>query len=124
MLFEAYQDRVHQNTRNNMDGDITEDGKLKTRRKRLVCMPTQRYNAPSGKFGRIFVGTLSVKIDGVPYRKLNSERVIFFQSVILQRAQGINNAKHIRARIFFRIDFWNHGAFDELVKYALKTDTG
>ena len=63
-------------------------------------MPTQRYDAPYGKAGKRFVGILSVELDGVRARKWNAERVIVFQSVILQRAQGVNNSTQIRKRIF------------------------
>ena len=79
-------------------------------------MPTQRYDVPSGKFRKRFVGILSVEIVGVRSRKWNSERVIIFQSFILQRAQGVNNSPQIRKRILFRLDFWNCGAFDKIVK--------
>ena len=30
---------------------------------KLICMPTQRYDAPSGKVGKRFVGILSVELD-------------------------------------------------------------
>ena len=38
------------------------------------------------------------------------------QSVILQCTQGVNNSAQIRKRIFFLLDLWNCGAFDEIVK--------
>ena len=38
---------------------------------------------------------LFVELDGFRARKWNSERVIVFQSVILQRAQGVNNYAQI-----------------------------
>ena len=44
------------------------------------------------------------------------ERVIVFQSVILQRAQGVNNSAQIFKSILFRLDYWNRGAFDRLMK--------
>ena len=39
-LFGVYQGWVHQNTRNNLDGGIKEDGKWKERWRKLVCLPT------------------------------------------------------------------------------------
>ena len=63
-------------------------------------MPTQRSDAPSGKFGKRFTGILSVELDGVHARKWNAERVIIFQSVILQRTQGVNNSAQIQKRVF------------------------
>ena len=37
--------------------------------KTLVCMPTQCYDVSYGKVGKIFVGILSVELDGVWDRK-------------------------------------------------------
>ena len=36
----------------------------------------------------------------------------------------VNNAKHIRVCIQFRIDHWNCGAFDELLKDNFNMSTG
>ena len=79
-------------------------------------MPTQCYDAPSGKVGKIFVGILSVELDRVYTRKWIVERVIVFQSVILQRNQGVNTSLQICKHVLFQLSFWNRGAFDELVK--------
>ena len=87
-------------------------------------MPNQRYNVLSEKTGRRFVATLSVELDGVQAWKWNSERVIIFQLVILQCSQGVNNAKDIRAHIIFQLNFWNCGAFEELVKDTFNAATG
>ena len=54
MLFGVYQGWVHKNIVNHLDGGITEDGKWQGRWEKLVCLPTQHYNAPSGKTGRFF----------------------------------------------------------------------
>ena len=64
-------------------------------------MMTQRYDIPSGKVGKRFVGILYVELDGVCARNWNAERVIVFQSIILQRAQGVNNPAQIWKRILF-----------------------
>ena len=64
-------------------------------------MPTQRYDVPSCKLGKRFVRTLSVELDRVRVRKWNYERMIVFQSVILQHAQDVNDSKNILARILF-----------------------
>ena len=87
-------------------------------------MPTQRYDAPYRKIGKIFVGILSIELDGVRARNWNAERVIVFKSVILQCAQGVNNSDQIYKRVFFRLDFWNRGAFDKLVKDTYNSAMG
>ena len=116
MLYGIYQNWVHQNPGYRLDGRIAEDSKWQARWKKLVCLPTQRYDAPSGKVGKRFVGIVSVELDGVRARKWNTERVIVFQSVILQYSQGVNNYAQTRKRILFQLDMWNRGLFDELLK--------
>ena len=64
-------------------------------------MRIQRYAAPSEKVGKIFVGILSVELDGVCARKWNAERVIVFQLFILQHKQSVNNSAQIRKYILF-----------------------
>ena len=115
---------VQQNTGNYLDGGITEDGKWQAMWEKLLCLPTQCYNVPYGKFGRNFVVTLSVELDGIQTRKWKSERVIIFQLVILQRAQAVNNAKHISTCIQFQLDCWGCGAFEKLMKYTHNVATG
>ena len=92
MLYGVYQDWVHQIPGEHLDVGIAEDSWWQAQWEKLVCFPTQHYGAPSGKVGKRFVGILSVELDGVYVRKGNSERVIVFQSVILQRAQGVKNS--------------------------------
>ena len=69
---------MHQNTGDHLDVVITEDSEWQAHWKQLVCLPTQRYDAPYGKVGNIFVGIFSVELDGVCARQWNTERVIFF----------------------------------------------
>ena len=103
MIYGDYQDWVHQNPGDHLGGGIEEDSKWKAWWKKLVCMPTQRSDAPSGKVGKIFVGILSVEIDRFCYRKCNAERVIIFHSFILQCAQGVNNSAQIQKRVFLNL---------------------
>ena len=76
MLFSGYQDWVQKNPGEHLDGVITEDGKWQASWKKLIFIPNQRYDAPSGKVGKIFVGILSVELDWVCARNCNSKRVI------------------------------------------------
>ena len=100
MLYGVYQDWVHQNPGDKLDGGIAEISKWQAHWEKIICIPMQRYDAPSGKVGKIFVGILSIELDGVRARKWNAERVINFRSVILQRSQGVNNsAKILKAHI-------------------------
>ena len=70
---------MHQNPGDYLYVLIAEDIKWQAWCKKLVCMPTQSYDAPSGKVGKRFVGILSAELDGVRARRWNTERVIIFQ---------------------------------------------
>ena len=77
--------------------------------------PTQRYNVPSGLFGKIFVSTFAEELDGIQGHKYNYKRMIVFQMVILQRFRLITGAKNIHAQIDALLKSWNKSAFDELM---------
>ena len=47
-----------------------------------------------------------------------------FQSIILQRAQGVKKSAQIRKRILFRLNLWNYWGFDKLVKDTYKSAMG
>ena len=66
---------------------------------KLVRMPTQLYDAPSGKVRKRFVVILSVELDGVHSRNWNAEKVIVSHSVILKCAEDVNNSAQICKRI-------------------------
>ena len=124
MLYGVYHNWAHQNPGDQLDGGILEDSNWQARWEKLVCMPTQRYGAPSGKVRKIFVGILSVELDRVHARKWNAKRVIVFQSLILQRAQGVKNSAQIRKRILFQLNLWNCGDFDDIVKETYNSAIG
>ena len=61
----------------------------------IMIRKTEGYNTHSRKVVKIFVEILSVELDRVRASKWNAERVIVFQSTILQCAQDINNYTQI-----------------------------
>ena len=48
---------------------------------KLICIPTQRYDVPSGRIGNPYVGIILVELDGIWNRHWNAERVIFFRQL-------------------------------------------
>ena len=78
MLYGVYQDWLHQNSGDHLDGGIEEERKWQAQWEKLVCFPTQCYDSPSRKDGKGFVGILSVELDRVCARKCNDERMIVF----------------------------------------------
>ena len=83
-------------------------------------MPSKRYDAPSGKVRRRFVGTLGEELKGVWDRQWNSEWFIVFQTVILQRARHVTASQAIRRRIEKRLDAWGEVKHVMLIKDTLR----
>ena len=86
------------------------------RGERLIYMPTQRYDVPSSLIGNRYVGILLVELKGIWNRHLNAERVIVFQTVILQCVSQVPISINIRDHIDSCLDLWNKGAYDKLVQ--------
>ena len=60
MIFDVYQDWVHQNPGTYLDGGIEEDGKWKKRWEKVIFLPTQRYDVPYEHIRKRFVKNLAV----------------------------------------------------------------
>ena len=78
MLCGVYQDWVHQNPGDHLDGGLSEYSKWQAKWEKLIFMTNQRYDAPCGKVGKRFVVILSVELDRVRDRRWNAERAIVF----------------------------------------------
>ena len=64
-LREVYGDWVHGNPGTHLDGGVTDDSAWQAWWRDLAVSPLRRYDAPSGKFGRRFVGTLGAELQGM-----------------------------------------------------------
>ena len=78
-------------------------------------MTTQRYDIPSGHIGNQFVGIILVDLDRIWNHQWNAERVLIFQTVILQRVSGVSESRNIPDPIESQINLWKKGDYDELV---------
>ena len=83
-LWEVYRDWVRANPGTHLDRGVCNNSAWKTWWRDLAVMPLRRYDAPSGKVKRRYVGTLREKLKEVQDRWWNLERFIVFQTVILQ----------------------------------------
>ena len=77
-LREVYGDWVHANPGTHLDGGVRDNSALQAWWRDLAVMPLRRYDAPIGKVGIRFVGTLGEELMGVQDRRWNSERFIVF----------------------------------------------
>ena len=94
-LQEVYGDWVHSNPGTHLDRGTREDSAWQAWWRDLAVMPSRRYDAPSGRVGQRFVGTLGEELKGVQDRLWNSKRFIVFQTVILQRDRHITASQAI-----------------------------
>ena len=65
-----------------------------------------------------------MELDGIQTQMWKDERVVLFQSVILQHIRLVTCATNICARIDFLLNCCNLGAFDELVNYTYTASMG
>ena len=90
---------MHANPGTHLDGGIRDNSACQAWWRDLAVMPLRRHDAPSGRVGRKFVGTLGVDIKRVRDRLWNSEQFIVFQTVILQRDRNFTASQAIRRSI-------------------------
>jgi hypothetical protein len=104
-LMEVYGDYIHQNDGSHLDGGIKDDAVWQEHWRKLVILPPQRYDSPSGPVGRRFVRLLTKELEGIHSRKWNSEKFLVFQMVILQRSKEVTGvAGNIKRRLSRRMD--------------------
>ena len=116
-----YGDVVQQNDGTHLDGGIQDDAKWQSYWHQTIGLPPQRYTAPNGRVGRLFIGALTKELLGIQERRWNSERFIVFLAVILQRSPEAKRARDIRSRIETRLKSWSQGDFEMLVEDTVRT---
>ena len=123
-LREVYRGWVQANTGTHLDGGIRDDSVWQAWWRELAVMTSRRYDTPSGRVGRRFIGTLGVDLKGVRDRLWNLKQFIVFQTVILQRARYVTASQAIRRRIGKRLDAWAEGKHSMLVEDTLQSCGG
>ena len=121
LLMSVYGDTIHLNDGCQLDGGI-EDNKLWLRRwLRVVACDLKLWEVPRRcNLGKRFVNLLANEFKGVRLRQWNSERVIVFAAVILNRRSNVKEAKEIKKVIQQRLDMWEAGQFTALCNEVMK----
>ena len=65
------------------------------RMEKLVFFLNQLYDVPYGRFGEMFVSNLAEDLNVILGQKWKADRVIIFQTVILQRVRLVTGTKNI-----------------------------
>ena len=113
LLDDVLGDHVHNNNGTHIKGGIQDDKRWQVRWARLVQLHPSLYEAPKGKTGRRFLSLLVDEFKGVRNRIWNSEHVIVFMMVVLQRAEGVKKSAAIQKRLETRMDMWEAGQVDK-----------
>ena len=89
-----------------------------------IFLPTQHYDIPYLLFKKIFVVILVVDLNVIRNQQWNVERAAIFHTFIFQSIRLVSAAKNIHERITSRLNFWNTGAYSNLVQdsYGAATD--
>ena len=82
----------------------------------LIAMTARKYGTPGGKVRRIFVRDIRDELQGVHTCRWNADNFIVFKPVILRHAHNVTIDPEIRQRIGKRLDAWEKGQNQILVK--------
>ena len=117
----SYGDWVHYNYVSQFSRGISNNSDWQKRWSTLVVMPAQIYDAPRRRFGRSFVYVLGAELTGVWQRCWNAERLIVFQTMILQHDQQLTRSGAIQKRIEHWLDACEAGEFGMLAEDTART---
>jgi hypothetical protein len=112
----VFGDHVHQNNGSHLDGGIIDDSMWQNYHRRLIVYQGKQYDAPKGSVGNRFIMKLSEIIAGIKSRKFNSEVLMVYIMVILQRTKDVKGSGDIRRRLTRRMNDWEEGKFLMLVQ--------
>ena len=113
---------MHDLSAADIPSSIPEDKIWQDRWTTLVNLPTQRYDLPSGAVGRRFIKMLTTEMAGIKARKWNSERMIVFTIVMLQRERDVIKRRDIIKRITKRMDLWEAKKHSTLINDTLRSN--
>ena len=85
----------------------------------IVNLPNRKYNLPKNSTGKKFIHLLNTEINNIIERKSNSEKLIVFLTVILQKSKSITKSKDVKALLERRMTDWQNEQYDTVVKSAL-----
>ena len=87
--------------------------------KEVVNLPNRKYTLPKNNTGKKFIDLLTTEINSVIQRNSNSEKVIVFMSVILQKSRDIKKSKDVKSLLERRMALWQNKEYDTVVKLAV-----
>ena len=121
LLFSVYGDTIHRNTGTHLNGGISipEEAFWKRSYRAIATGRSNLVDLPTGKVTERFILKATAEFKGVRERKWNSERVLVFMAVMLQKEPGRQKYGEIRQLLSQRLDDWEAGRFAMLVRACL-----
>ena len=87
---------------------------------KAVRLAPRRYDLPGGAVGRRFVDLLMREVGLVADLKEQSERLIVFQAVVLQKEPLMKKSADVRRLLTRRMDLWEGDEFEILMSEAIR----
>ena len=117
----VYGNHVHANSGSHLHGGIgaREDTLWQARHKSLLPFNAQFYDTLKGKAGKEYTNKIANILESVMKRECNSEQLMVFIVVVMQKAKGVTGSADIQKRILLRITQWRDGKIKGLVEDTL-----
>ena len=77
--------------------------------------PLVSVRHPKKGSGKTIFGIFAAKLQGIMARYWNSERLIVFAAVVLQKSTMVRLAVDIQRRLSTRLDLWDNGRYSALI---------
>ena len=117
-IVSTYVNLAHQNGGTHLDGRITDEKYWKCQWRYLTVLPIHRYYLPMGVVKWIFLDIITTLMTSTVAHEWNSNRLVAFPIVTLQRNKGATIVREIQRCIQQLMDLWDWGEFDYLTEYT------
>jgi hypothetical protein len=117
---EVYGDHVHDNDGTHLDGGIADDALWQGYWWQLVEHLSHLFDIPNDTLGKRIIELTAEGMEGLQKRKWNSERLLVFNQVMLQRTQNVKRAKDVKRLLTHRMDLWDKGQYQLLFEITHK----
>jgi hypothetical protein len=106
LLNNVFGDHIHDNDGSQLDGNIEDDRIFQKYWRQVAGISPVLYSVPQCRIGKRFLSCVSALLRAARNSHCNSEKVVVFISVILQKKPGVSRARDIKRRLANRLEHW------------------
>ena len=121
-MVSVYGEPILQDDASQLNGGIEDDKTWQNYWRQLIVYPTKAFDVPNKSTGKRFISNVAGILRDIKSRKCNSEKLIVYIIVTLQRERGVTSAGDINKRIANRMKAWSEGKYEMLVQDTLATN--